>query len=71
MLFWYRHCREYAPQLVTQGDVDLYCVDGNSQIVRYRHEENIFENVNLTFWQVLEYELRELKERKERKIKGK
>ena len=60
-----------VPILRVEGDADLYCIDENSQIVRYCHEENIFENVNLTFWQVLEYELQDLKERKEKKIQAK
>lgn len=58
-----------VPILRVVGDADLYCIDGNNQIVRYRHEENIFESIDLTFWQVLEYELQELKERKENKLK--
>jgi hypothetical protein len=58
-----------VPILRIIGDADLYCVDENSQIVRYRHEENNLEPIDMKFWEVLEYELRELKERKERKIK--
>jgi hypothetical protein len=57
-----------VPILRIIGDADLYCIDVNSQIVRYRHEENNIENVNMDFWQVLEYELQELLERKNRKI---
>ena len=58
-----------APILKVIGDADLYCVDENGIIVIYRHEENSIESINMTFWEVLEFELKELKQRKERKIK--
>jgi hypothetical protein len=57
------------PILKVIGDADLYCVDESSQISIYRHEENKTEPTNMTFWEVLEFELKELKKRKESKIK--
>jgi 4-hydroxyphenylpyruvate dioxygenase-like putative hemolysin len=39
--------------------------------VQYDHEQNIVEETNMDFWQLFEKELSELKERKEKKIKGK
>jgi hypothetical protein len=57
-----------VPILKIIGDADVYCIDDKSNICIYRHEENIIESVNWGFWEVLEYELKELKGRKERKI---
>ena len=57
-----------VPILKIVGDADLYCVDENSKIGMYRHEENNIETLNMNFWEVLDYELRELKDRKQRKI---
>ena len=57
-----------VPILKIVGDADVYCVDSNSNIGIYRHEENTIEQVNKTFWEVFEYELKELKERKVQKV---
>ena len=58
-----------TPILKVIGDADVYCVDERSQIVIYRHEENNVEFTNMIFWEVLEFELIKLKERKDRRIK--
>jgi hypothetical protein len=39
-------------------------VNEEGKIVRYNHEENIIEKINMNFWEVLDKELMELKERK-------
>ncbi len=57
------------PILKIIGDADVYCIDENSKIGVYRHEENVIEEVHMTFWEVLEQELKALRERKDRKIK--
>jgi hypothetical protein len=59
-----------APVLKILGDADLYCVDSRGQLVQYDHELNELQQVNLNYWQLLEREIAELCERKERKKKG-
>lgn len=62
--------RQVAPFLKIIGDADAYCFDAAGNIVRWRHEENGFEGINKSFYQLLEDEVRELKERKEKKKAG-
>lgn len=54
-----------APILRIVGDADLYCVDPNGAIVRFDHETNELEPVNMSFWQVFEHEAAELRARKD------
>ena len=56
------------PILKVIGDADLYCVIENGKIVRYRHEENRLEEIEMDFWELFEKEIKELMERKEKKI---
>jgi hypothetical protein len=56
-----------APVLRIVGDADLYCTNAQGQLVQFRHETNELEPVRLSFWQLLEREIRELRERKDRK----
>lgn len=56
------------PILQVIGDADLYCIDNNSKIIRFDHELNKFENINQNFWEILEYEVSELRKRKDKKI---
>lgn len=56
-----------VPILTVVGDADCYCADTHGKIVKYNHEENIVEQTNLSFWDVFELELKELKQRKEKK----
>lgn len=58
-----------VPILKIVSDTNLYCVDENKQIVKYNHDENSIENTNMNFWEVFEFELKELKDRKELKLK--
>ncbi|AEF84264.1 SMI1/KNR4 family protein [Treponema primitia ZAS-2] len=58
-----------VPVLKIIGNEDLYCVNEEGKIVQYNHEENIIEEINMNFWELLDKELMELKEGKEKKIK--
>ncbi|MBO9684823.1 MAG: hypothetical protein J7502_19485 [Flavisolibacter sp.] len=49
-------------------DPDVYCVDENSKIGIYRHEENLIEPIDMTFWDVFKMELKELRDRKDQKV---
>jgi hypothetical protein len=57
------------PILKVICDANLYCVNEAGTIVQYDHEQNIVEEMNMNFWELLGKELSELKERKEMKIK--
>jgi hypothetical protein len=59
-----------APVLKRVGDRDLYFVDSQGALVRFRHEESTLEPVKLNFWELLDLEVRELAERKARKKDG-
>jgi hypothetical protein len=52
-----------APILTVIGDADLYCVDKDGKILRYNHEENSVDEIQMDFWELFEKEVRELKER--------
>jgi hypothetical protein len=56
-----------APVLQIVGDADLYCVDPEGRLVQFKHETNELEPVELTFWQLFEREVSELRKRKNRK----
>jgi hypothetical protein len=56
-----------APILRIVGDANVYCATDTATIVRYNHEINKLEPVPGDFWQVLDREVRELRERKDRK----
>lgn len=56
-----------VPILTVIGDADCYCADTNGNIVKYNHEENDVEPINLNFWDIFELELKELRQRKEKK----
>ncbi|HTL28870.1 MAG TPA: hypothetical protein VL282_06615 [Tepidisphaeraceae bacterium] len=56
-----------APILRIVGDADLFCIDPEGQLVHYRHETNELEPVSLTFWELFEREIAELRSRKDRK----
>jgi hypothetical protein len=59
-----------APVLRVVGDANLYCVDAQGAMVRFDHETNALEPVSMNFWQVLEHEASDLRERKDRKSKA-
>ena len=57
------------PILKIIGDADLYCVNENGKIVKYIHDENKVEEIKMDFWELFEKEIKELRERKDMKIK--
>ena len=62
---------QLVPFLKVIGDPDPYCFTRDEKIVRWRHEKpSEPEEVSQSFPQVLMFEIRELEQRKERKIKG-
>lgn len=56
------------PVLKVLGDADVYCINESSQIVKWSHEDNIFEPFHGNFFDLLEYELKELENRRKMKI---
>lgn len=56
------------PVLKVMGDADVYCLNESGQIVRWSHEENIFEPYEGNFFDLLSYELQELENRRKKKI---
>ena len=61
----------YIPFLKIIGSADVYCFDKSGSIFQWDHETNVFNKIDKTFNQVLEYEIAELKRRKEQKKAGK
>jgi len=58
---------QVLPILKVIGDADVYCFDSNGKIQRWLHEGDIFEAFDGTFFDLLEYEFKELDERRKRK----
>lgn len=56
-----------VPFLKIVGDANVYCFIANGDIVRWDHETDEFEKIEKSFYDVLENEVRELKERKIKK----
>lgn len=52
------------PILKVIGDADVYCLNSDGKIVRYLHEEDIFEPYEGGFYDLLKYEVSELNERR-------
>jgi len=59
-----------APLLRVVGDADVYCTTADGSIVQYRHETDELDPFEGDFWQLLEQEMRQLHDRKERKKGG-
>jgi len=59
-----------APILKVVGNADCCCVNGEGHLFQFNHEENSLQPVALNFWQLLEQEMAELNDRKERKKRG-
>ena len=57
-----------VPILRIVGDADLYCVDESGKIMQYNHEEIALNEIGMDFWELLEKELKQLKERKQMMI---
>lgn len=62
--------RKVAPILCIVGDGNVYCTTAEGSIVRFQHDTGKFRPFKGDFWKLLEQEVRELYERKERKKKG-
>ena len=58
-----------VPVLKVLCDADVYCVDENGKLVKFSHEEYTLTEINMNFWELLDMELKALKDRKE-KIKS-
>ena len=61
----------YVPFLKVIGDADVYCFDEKQSIRRFRrfrHETGEMELVPKTFTEVLDFEVAELRKRKDRKL---
>jgi hypothetical protein len=56
-----------VPFLKVIGDADVYCFDKSGKIVRYNHELNELEPESKSFFELLDYELSELAQRKKQK----
>jgi hypothetical protein len=56
------------PFLKVISDADVYCFDKQGAVVRWNHETNDLEFANKSFYEVLDYELGELADRKNRKV---
>ena len=57
-----------VPFLKVIGDADVYCFTESGDIVRWNHELNELRPIEQSFFEVLDFELAELKERKDRMI---
>ena len=56
-----------VPFLKIVGNANIYCFDTDSNIVRWDHETNEFEKIGNSFFAVLEDEIQNLRERKNKK----
>ena len=59
-----------VPFLKVIGDANVYCFDDSGHVVRWDHDSNEIAPENKSFFEVLDFELGELRERKERKVAG-
>ncbi|MGN5108358.1 hypothetical protein ACTG18_08835 [Aeromonas hydrophila] len=57
------------PVFKVWADANVYCYNEEGRLVKYLHEENTFERVDKTWFELIEHELNELAERKNRKLK--
>ena len=57
-----------VPCLKIIGDADLYCFDEDGNIAQYNHELNQLESEDRSFFELLDDELGELVQRKDKKL---
>ena len=57
-----------APVLKIVGDANVFCVTANGHLQAFDHEENTLTPLELNFWELLDRELAELTERKNRRV---
>lgn len=62
---------EVVPFLKVIGDADVYCFTNLGSIVRWEHETNELRPASETFFEVLDFELGELRSRKDKMVAGK
>lgn len=55
------------PILKVMGDADVYCLSSEGNIVRWSHEEDIFDAFNGNFFDLLAHEIKKLDERRKKK----
>jgi hypothetical protein len=55
-----------VPILKITHDADVFCVNEDGKIVQFKHEEGVLSEIKMNFWELLDYELKELKKRKEK-----
>ncbi|MFM5523781.1 hypothetical protein [Aeromonas jandaei] len=58
------------PVFKVWADADVYCYNEEGKLVQYLHDDNTFESVDKTWFELIEYELNELAERKDRMLKN-
>jgi hypothetical protein len=58
---------DVLPIMKVIGDADVYCLNAQGQIVRWSHEEDIFNPFDGGFFDLLRYEFLELDERRQKK----
>lgn len=58
------------PVFKVWADADVYCYNAEGKLVQYLHDDNTFESVDKTWFELIEYELNELAERKDRMLKN-
>ena len=59
-----------VPCLKVVGDADFYVFDSSGNIERWRHEIDQFERFPGSFFELLDREISQLRERKDRKVAG-
>lgn len=57
----------YTPFMKIVGDADIYCFGEDKKIYRWSHETFELEHIDKSFLDLLDYELSELEDRKEKK----
>ena len=61
---------DVVPFLKVEGDADWYCFRRSGEVVQWDHELDTFEAESLSFSDLFLREIRELEERKDRKLRG-
>jgi hypothetical protein len=62
--------RSLIPCLEIVGDADIYLFDASGQIVRWDHETDELEAFDGSFFELLDHEVGELRQRKDQRVAG-
>lgn len=62
--------KKVLPVLKVVGDADIYCANEDSELVQFDHELGEFKAIDIGFFDLFEREVRELRDRTERKKNG-